>query len=89
MISYYPIVFRVKTGSTQFLDQSDDYQQVNLTIYQCQMSKLIYLSCRTHPDIAFVVGQLSCHNSDLCVRHLRIAKQGFKYLKNIITLVIK
>ena len=27
--------------------------------------KLIYLACRTRPNIAFIIGQLSCHNSDL------------------------
>ena len=49
----------------------------------------MYLSCRTHPDTAFVVGQLSCHNSDPRARHLWIAKQVLWYLKETITLGIK
>lgn len=48
----------------------------------------MYLSCGTHPDIAFVVEQLSRHNSDLQVGHLRITKQVFHYLKGTITLGI-
>lgn len=49
----------------------------------------MYLSCGTHPDIAFVVGQLSCHNSNPQIRYLCIVKQVLRYLKETITLGIK
>lgn len=57
--------------------------------YQRLIEKLIYLSYGIHPDIAFVVGQLSCHNSDPRVGYLRIAKQVLCYLKGTITLDIE
>ena len=72
--SCHPTVFPVKAGSSLFLDQREDYQQADLAAYQQLIGKLMYLSCGTHPDIAFVVGQLSRHNSDPRVEHLRIAK---------------
>ena len=75
MISCHVTVLPVKTGSTLILDQAEDYQQVDLTVYQQLVSKLMYRKCGTRPDIAFVVGQLSHHNSDLRAEHLRIAKQ--------------
>ena len=49
----------------------------------------MYLSCGTRPDIAFVVGQLSRHNADPRIGHLRIAKQVLRYLKGTITLGIE
>lgn len=49
--------------------------QANMTTYQQLVGKLIYLGCGTQPDIAFVVGQPSCHNSDLRASYLNIAKQ--------------
>ena len=89
MTLYHPTILPVKAGSTLFLDQVGDHQQANLTEYQRLIGKLMYLSCGTRPDIAFVVGQLSCHNSDPHVRHLRIAKQVLRYLKGTITLGIE
>ena len=82
-------VFPVKASSTLFLDQAEDNQQVDLTAYRQLVDKLIYLSCGTRPDIAFIIGQLSCHNSDLQAEHLRIIKQVLQYLKGTITLGIK
>ena len=85
MTSYHPTIFPVKAGSTFLLNQADDYQQSDLTIYQRLIEKFLYLSCGTHPDIIFIVGQLSCHNLDPWTRHLRIAKQVLRYLKKTIT----
>lgn len=84
----HPTVFPMKAGSTLFLDQAGDHIQADLTIYQQLIGKLMYLACRTRPDIAFIDGQLSRHNSDPRVRHLRIAKQVLTYLKETITLNI-
>lgn len=49
----------------------------------------MYLSCEIQPDIAFVVGQISRHNSDPYMGHLRVTKQVLRYLKNTITLGIE
>lgn len=89
MTSCHLIIVLVKVGSTLFLDQADNHQQANLIVYQRLIEKLIYLSCRTHPNITFVIGQLSCHNSDLWIRYLYITKQVLCYLKRTITLGIK
>ena len=89
MTSCHPTVLPVKAGSTLLLDQAGDHQQADLTAYQCLIGKLMYLSWATRPDIAFVVGQLSCHNSDPQTGHLRIAKQVLRYLKGTITLGIQ
>ena len=89
MTSCHPTVFLVKAGSTLFLDQAGDHQQANSIEYQRLIGKLMYLSCRIRPDIAFVMGQLSRHNSDPRIGHLRIAKQVFCYLKRTITLGIE
>ena len=85
----HSIVLPVKTDSTLLLDQAGDHQQADLTMYQCLIGKLMYLSYGTYPDIAFVVGQLSRHNTDPQIGHLRIAKQVLRYLKGTITLGIK
>ena len=82
-------VVPVKAGSTLILDQAEDHQQVDLTEYQRLVGKLIYLSCGTRPDIAFVVGQLSRHNSDPRAEHHRIAKKVLRYLKGTITIGIE
>ena len=89
MTLYHLTILPVKVGSTLFLDQANDHQQADLTKYQRLIGKFIYLSYETQPDITFVVGQLSCHNSDLHVGYLYIAKQVFCYLKDIITLDIE
>lgn len=89
MTLYYPIVLPIKAGSTLFLDQAGDHKQVDLTTYQGLIGKLMYLSYGTRPDIVFMVGQPSHHNSDPCIGHLRIAKQILCYLKKMITLDIK
>lgn len=46
----------------------------------------MYLSCGTRPDIAFAVGQLSKHNSDPRIGHIKAAKKVVYYLKGIIHL---
>lgn len=62
---------------------------MDLTAYQHLIRRFIYLNYRTHPNIVFVVGQLSHYNSDLLIAHLCIAKQVLRYLKEMITLGIK
>lgn len=89
MIFCHPTILPVKAGLALFFDQMDDHQQANLIAYQRLVGKLIYLSCGTRPDIAFVVEQVSRRNSDPRAGHLRVAKQVLRYLKDTITLGIE
>lgn len=41
----------------------------------------MYLVCGTRPNIAFVIGQFSHHNSDPRIDYICIAKQTLRYLK--------
>lgn len=89
MIFYHPTILLIKAGSTFFLDQASNHQQADLITYQCLIGKLIYLNCKIYPNIAFVIRQLNCHNSDLRMEYLHIAKQILCYLKRTITLGIE
>lgn len=88
MSSCHPTVLPMKAGSSLTLDQAGDHIQTDLVAYQRLVGKLMYLACGTRPDIAFVVGQLSGHNSDPRAGHTRIAKQTLQYLKGTSTLGI-
>ena len=88
MSSYHPTVFSMKTGSFLTLDQAGDHLLTDLIVYQCLIWKLMYLACGTRPDIAFVIGQFSCYNSDPQIGHICIAKQTLRYLKLTSTLTI-
>lgn len=88
MTSCHPPVLPVKAGSFFFMDQVEDYFQADLAAYQGLIGTLMYLSCGTYPNIAFVVGQLSGHNSNPRTRYLCISKQDLHYLKGTIALGI-
>lgn len=88
MSSCHPTVLPMKAGSSLILDQAGDHFQTDLIVYQRLVGKLMYLACGTRPDIAFVVGQLSRHNSDPRSGHIRIAKQVLRYLKGTSTMGI-
>ena len=75
MNSCHPIVLLIKVGLLLILDQVENLIEANMTIYQRLIGKLMYLGCQTQPDIAFVIEQLSCHDSDLWADYLHIAKQ--------------
>lgn len=60
----HPTVFLMKTGSTLTLDQAEDLFPIDMIVYQLSIEKLMYLVFGTRPDIAFIVEQLSCHNSN-------------------------
>ena len=64
MSLYHLMVFPMKAGSSILLDQANDYIPADLVTYQRLVRKPIYLACKTMQDIAFIVRQLSCHNSD-------------------------
>ena len=63
-----------KAASTLSLDQVRDHLKVDLIRYQQLIGKLMYLPCKTQTDIAFIVRQLSCYNSDPGVGHLHFMK---------------
>lgn len=71
----------MKAGSVIDMSKADDYKEADIKVYQRLIEKLMYLSCGTRPDIAFVVGQLSKRNADPRVSHLRAAKRVMRYLK--------
>ena len=83
MTSCHPTILSVKAYSTFFLNQFGDFQEANIIVYQCLVGKLIYLGCGTRSDIVFVIGQRSCHNLDLQIGYLYIAKQVLHYFKSI------
>ena len=78
-----------KSFFDSILKPSSVNKQVDLTAYYNLISKLMYLSCGTYSNIAFVVGQLICYNSDPYIIYLSIVKQVLQYLNNLITLGIK
>lgn len=53
----------------------DTYKEYDLHTYEQRIGKLIYLTCGTRPDIAFAIGQLSKHNTDLQKDYLRATKK--------------
>lgn len=75
----HPTVFLIKASSTFILNQIEDHQQVNLIVNQQLIGKLVYLSCETRLDIAFIGRQLSRHNSDFRTGHLCITKQVLRF----------
>lgn len=64
------------------MSESDNYDKVDLKVYQRLIRKLMYLLCGTKPDIAFTVGQLSKHNTDPRIRHMKVVKKVVRYLKS-------
>ena len=60
----HPVSTPMKAGNYIEMQGEDDYEEVDLKIYQRLIGKLMYLSCGTRPDIAFVIGQLSKRNAD-------------------------
>ena len=65
----------MNAGSFIKINKLDDYDKANLGDYQRLIEKLIYLACKTRPDIAFVVGRPSKHNADPRKGHFRAAKR--------------
>lgn len=76
----------MKTGNFIDMQEVYDYKKTNLKTYQCLIRKLMYLLCRTRPNILFVVGQLSRQNANPCIGHLKAVKRVVCYLKGIMHL---
>lgn len=64
----------MKAGSFIEMLEDDDYEETDIKAYQRLIGKLMYLSCGTRSDIAFVVGQLSKRIADPRVGYLKAAK---------------
>ena len=71
----------MKTGNFIEMQDKDNYEEVDLKVYQRLIGKLIYRFYGTRPDISFVVGQHNKRNADPRVSHLKVAKQVVRYLK--------
>ncbi len=69
----------MKAGYFIEMLESSDYEEVDIKPFQRLIGKLIYLSFGTRPDIAFAVGQLSKHNSDLRAGHMKAEKKVVRY----------
>lgn len=76
-----PVNTPMKTGNFIEMQGKDDYEEVDLKVYQRLIGKLMYLSCGIRLDILFVVGQLNKRNADPRVGHLKAAKRVVRYLK--------
>lgn len=76
----------IKAESVINILDTDIYKEKDLNTYRWLNGKLIYLACRIRPDIAFVISQLSRHNTDLWKDHIQADKRLFWYLKGTINL---
>lgn len=83
LTNYNANIISIKAGLSIKMTDSEDYEEVNLHIYQKLIQKFIYLLYSTRLDIAFVIGQLSKYNSDLRKNHLQVTKRVVRYLKSI------
>lgn len=63
-------VIPMKAGSVIKIIKLDNYEETELREYERLIGKLMYLACDIRLNIAFVLGQLSGHNTDLKKGHL-------------------
>lgn len=49
----------MKAGSLIKMNNTNDYEEINIKAYLRLIGKLIYLLCDTRSEISFVIGQLS------------------------------
>lgn len=77
-----PVSTPMKVGTFIKMQGEDNYKEVDLKVYQWLIGKLMYLSCRTRPNISFIVGQLNKQNANLKMGHLKAAKRVVRYLKD-------
>ena len=57
-----------------------DSPEINVKSYQCAVSALIYPMLRTRPDLAYTVGTLGQHATNLGPDHQHALDHVFKYL---------
>ena len=66
----------------------DDSECVNQEMYQSAVGKLLYLSTRTRPDIAFAVSMVAQYTSKPTVEHWKAVKHILRYLVGTVNLGI-
>lgn len=76
----------IKVESAIETSELDDYNRTKLVTYQQQISKFMYLTDKTSPEIVFVVQKLNKHNIDPQKGYLKVARQVVCYLKRTIYL---
>lgn len=54
----------MKAGSAIKMNKLDNYKKADLGAYQQLIGKLMYFTCETKPNIAFIVGKLNKYNAD-------------------------
>lgn len=78
----------MKASNVIEINDTDDYKETNIKVYQRLVGKLIYLSFSTRPNISFAISQLSKRNTNPRVSHLRVTKGIVHYLNDTIQLDI-
>lgn len=76
-------VMPIKAGLAIEMFNPNNYNKTDLFKDQCLIGKLIYLVCKTRPNIAFAIGWLNKHNTNPKKSHLQVAKSVVRYLKRI------
>ena len=70
------------------LKKENDRDHTEITTYQQLIEKLLYIACKTHPNITFVVGCLSQQCSDPQIDHTKVIRRVLQHLKRTINLEI-
>lgn len=70
----FNIIF-IKIGSFIKIIELDNYEKVELQLYQYFIGKLIYFVFNIRPDIMFVVGQLSKYYANPRKNYIRVTKR--------------
>lgn len=81
------IITLMKIGN--FIEMQDDnYEEVNLKVYQQLIGKLIYLLFKTQLDISFIIGQISKQKTNSQASYFIATKQVVQHLKCIMHLIL-
>lgn len=79
-------IMPIKTGFSIEMIEFDNYEKIELQLYQRLISKLIYFACNTRLDNAFTINQLSKHNANPRKNHLKATWRVVWYLKETMQL---
>jgi hypothetical protein len=80
-----PVLTLIELG-VQLYKAKDKANKEDLTLYQQQISSLIYLSTKTRPNIAFAVSRCARFMSNPNITHFRALDRIWKYLNKYPTL---
>lgn len=65
----------MKAKSAIKISEPDNYDKINIYMYQQLINKLIYLTFGIKPDIAFAIRQFNRHNANLKKAYLQTVKK--------------